>query len=843
MQVPVVTSWRTRLENSFPLGKKKSVHTIGSMGWIGLPQRKMNIDRTKTPSANSTSCPSIENSDRGSLVLDDEALLPANSKKTEATLHEHRQKNVDGTSALRHFEEDLFCPEKSEVCPHSSSNDISWASLPTGLLERSPSLSTPYLSLLKLVRSADVTTYPGLLLFDKSRQERKRSIGLKTMGLKDASEDTVNIEQSMHSQSSQLSITDLDFQSTKTQLPEPPIPSFVSIDFAPTCETNNTSHSRTIRASLNPPSTNTRASESFAYSPSRESPSTWASHDTQEQNDAELARALQDDEDQRAAKARANLRILATYRRRASHFVDKIHNRVDELISMFNEKESLPGKALMDNCFTVEAFSKNDMLFLTEVLLANQQSFKRANKPSQVDIGFHYTHEDHLRNIRMGGLVSEIGLNTHSLLRSIHTGIDAALPAGIYTANNPVIGQDYGDVGLIVARLKGTSLQISTTDPSVTLSGLMSKYDSIIGSKHTADPPMSRSNPENQAPRLLNNRDYHAEVILLNPSQCLPIAHFSKRSISSLAEEDIDSVSGDVEITNYANSIIRMFQAALQEIIDECFNFSYNNDTTDYGVVTTRSVGDKESWIYVSPDSLDDDECLLEASVVPPPSSFLLDERCPICLDRFSSSDDADTSPSAVKLHACGHIVHLSCITNASKFSRLCPVCRKCVWRRPRGTSPSGTMTIQRIQTLPPSPPTIIRIKYQIPGDLQKSFHCNPGRFFQGTSRTAYLPDSIEGNLLLKRLVYAFLHGLTFQVTPSMTTSTETASLSTSTDTIDEDTITWGSIPHKTKRNNSAIAEGSQDFNAMSDGFPDDNYFVTCNRILDHLGVPRDPEV
>ena len=154
-------------------------------------------------------------------------------------------------------------------------------------------------------------------------------------------------------------------------------------------------------------------------------------------------------------------------------------------------------------------------------------------------------------------------------------------------------------------------------------------------------------------------------------------------------------------------------------------------------------------------------------------------------------------------------------------------------------------MIVQRIRTQPPSPSTMIRIKYEIPDDLQKSYHCNPGRFFQGTIRTAYLPDSEEGGQLLKRLVYAFLHGLTFQVSPSMSlasaASTATTSLG-SDDHIDSDNVTWGSIPHKTKMcNSSAVLEVSEDVHGINDGFADTNYFVNCHAVLDHLGVPREP--
>jgi deltex-like protein len=66
---------------------------------------------------------------------------------------------------------------------------------------------------------------------------------------------------------------------------------------------------------------------------------------------------------------------------------------------------------------------------------------------------------------------------------------------------------------------------------------------------------------------------------------------------------------------------------------------------------------------------------------------------------------------------------------------------------------------------------------------------------------------------LLKRLQYAFSHGLTFTVGTSLTSG-----LSNS--------VVWASIHHKTSPSGGAY------------GFPDVNYFANCNLELDSLGVP-----
>ena len=49
-----------------------------------------------------------------------------------------------------------------------------------------------------------------------------------------------------------------------------------------------------------------------------------------------------------------------------------------------------------------------------------------------------------------------------------------------------------------------------------------------------------------------------------------------------------------------------------------------------------------------------------------------------------------------------------------------------------------------------------IVISYQFPSGVQGSEHPNPGQRYQGTSRTAYLPDNHEGREVLQFLRRAF---------------------------------------------------------------------------------------
>jgi deltex-like protein len=135
----------------------------------------------------------------------------------------------------------------------------------------------------------------------------------------------------------------------------------------------------------------------------------------------------------------------------------------------------------------------------------------------------------------------------------------------------------------------------------------------------------------------------------------------------------------------------------------------------------------------------------------------------------------------------------------------------------PQGRMPSGTMTISfngSLQCSGTQSTGVIIVHYQIPVDVQKPYHDNPGTPHSGAYRTAYLPDNDAGRKLLARLEYAFSHGLTFTVGTSLTTGQPNC-------------VTWSSIHHKT-----SLGGGVH-------GYPDPNYFDNCNAELDALGVPK----
>jgi len=136
----------------------------------------------------------------------------------------------------------------------------------------------------------------------------------------------------------------------------------------------------------------------------------------------------------------------------------------------------------------------------------------------------------------------------------------------------------------------------------------------------------------------------------------------------------------------------------------------------------------------------------------------------------------------------------------------------------PQGPCPSGVMEIRLSQMPCPGfdATNAIQIEYSINRGTQKSYHDNPGQYFMGTRRVAYLPNNDDGLRLLARLKYAWRRGLTFSVGTSLTTGMSNV-------------VVWSSIHHKTS------------LHGGPHSFPDPNYLNNCNGSLDALYVP-DPD-
>lgn len=78
-----------------------------------------------------------------------------------------------------------------------------------------------------------------------------------------------------------------------------------------------------------------------------------------------------------------------------------------------------------------------------------------------------------------------------------------------------------------------------------------------------------------------------------------------------------------------------------------------------------------------------------------------------------------------------------------------------------------------------------IVIEYNFRSGIQGQEHPNPGVRYQGTKRTAYLPDTREGREVLQLLKRAFDARLVFTIGTSNTTGLSNQ-------------VTWNDIHHKT---------------------------------------------
>jgi hypothetical protein len=124
----------------------------------------------------------------------------------------------------------------------------------------------------------------------------------------------------------------------------------------------------------------------------------------------DLAIMLQADLDgevsQQEAKLQAEISMLGTLTGKAWKFVEQVlcvHNIIHA-----SSLSSSCGDQTMDKS-KISTVAANEMVLMVERLLAAQECFQTSNKPTHVDIGYHYTQAGNMDRIEMDGL-----LNLHS---------------------------------------------------------------------------------------------------------------------------------------------------------------------------------------------------------------------------------------------------------------------------------------------------------------------------------------------------------------------------------------------------------------------------------------------
>lgn len=188
-------------------------------------------------------------------------------------------------------------------------------------------------------------------------------------------------------------------------------------------------------------------------------------------------------------------------------------------------------------------------------------------------------------------------------------------------------------------------------------------------------------------------------------------------------------------------------------------------------------------------------------------------KQCPVCLVPYTQQG----SGTVVRLEHCRHVLHLACLEQVAAHNVQCPLCRQALrGGTPRGEMASGTMTVTRKRTMTCAgfAAGTLEIQYFFPEVVPKSYLPNPVPPSSSAIRTAYIPDSKEGRLLLSRLQEAFRHGLTFATGTSLTSGKSKV-------------LNWASILHKTKLSGGVGCHG----------FPDPHYFTNCHEALDALRV------
>eukprot|EP00826_Nyctotherus_ovalis_P058180 TRINITY_DN7981_c0_g1_i9.p1 TRINITY_DN7981_c0_g1~~TRINITY_DN7981_c0_g1_i9.p1 ORF type:complete len:359 (+),score=75.32 TRINITY_DN7981_c0_g1_i9:182-1258(+) len=201
---------------------------------------------------------------------------------------------------------------------------------------------------------------------------------------------------------------------------------------------------------------------------------------------------------------------------------------------------------------------------------------------------------------------------------------------------------------------------------------------------------------------------------------------------------------------------------------------------------------------------------------------------CPICQMEYYDDmlalpekdiDDLNTdmltsrSPVAtVMLSKCErHFFHKDCIEAMVKNSTSlkCPLCGV-IYGIVLGDMPPGHMNCKRIHASCKG--------YEMCGSVQIDYSFRPGVIngmrYEGTHRTAYLPDNAEGNKVLRLLEIAFDRRLLFTVGTSITTGAQ-------------HTIVWNGVHHKT-----ALSGG-----AAMHGYPDPTYLQRVKEELAAKGV------
>lgn len=206
----------------------------------------------------------------------------------------------------------------------------------------------------------------------------------------------------------------------------------------------------------------------------------------------------------------------------AWHFVENVIDR-REKIQRSPERSNL-----------ITTIAEDELYFLVQNFLACRDSFIEKGLPANVTLAYHYTKQNCVDGIRQHGLI-ESSNGTYG--------------RGIYLGNNPLAFHGRGNMGLLVAILKGSSTRVNRK--SSRNAQVRNSNNTLIGNK------LERSNSNAHA----NAPAFCDEIILQESCQCVPLLRFD----ASLVD-----IYGNP--SSRGNDILWQHHKEMQRVIDLFFN-------------------------------------------------------------------------------------------------------------------------------------------------------------------------------------------------------------------------------------------------------------------------------
>ena len=232
------------------------------------------------------------------------------------------------------------------------------------------------------------------------------------------------------------------------------------------------------------------------------------------EEDRALAQILQQQEDLRkkADSIKEQREMGATTTGKAILIVE----RILEFMQSRDNDASVKARPWLE----LETVYKDDMVLMVERMLKTRTKFHEKGYSTIVDMGFHYTSQRNMENIQTNGLLSKKELDSNGVPYELG-GRGSTFGNGIYTANNPTNFQQFGDVGLIVARLKGKSVRMARFPTPFDDGDDEKSATTIIGNK------LAR-----QGERWPKN-DEADEIVLRNSSQIVALVKYNRGFLTS----------------------------------------------------------------------------------------------------------------------------------------------------------------------------------------------------------------------------------------------------------------------------------------------------------------------